>query len=66
QPSVPTTPPVGTTAPAAGPTGLFLGVGNTTWYGAIAGIAIIGLLVYAFRKGKIKIPGKSTKYNYKK
>ncbi|MFH0893187.1 MAG: hypothetical protein V2A54_02025 [Bacteroidota bacterium] len=55
-----------TTAPA-GPTGTFLGVENTTWYGVIIGVAIIGLLVYAFKKGKIKIPGKvGLKYNYKK
>lgn len=53
-----------TTAPA-GPTGMFLGVENTTWYGAIAGLAIIGLLVYAFRKGKIGI-SKSSKYGYRK
>lgn len=56
--------PAGTTAPAAGPTGLFLGVENTTWYGVIIGLAILGLLVYAFKKGKIRI-GK-TKYDYKK
>ncbi len=50
-----------------GPTGMFLGVENTTWYGVIIGIAIIGLLVYAFRKGGIRIPGKSgLKYSYKK
>ena len=56
-----------TPALAAGPTGMFLGVENTTWYGAIIGIVIIGLLVYAVRKGKLNILGKSGfKYGYRK
>jgi len=41
---------VSNTKVPAGPTGMFLGVDNITWYGIIIGIAIIGLLVYAFRK----------------
>jgi len=39
---------------------------NTTWFGAIIGLAIIRLLVYAFRKGRIKLGKSGFKYGYKK
>lgn len=59
------TPPATPATVPAGPTGLFLGVENTTWYGIIIGLAIIGLLAYAVKKGKIGV-GKSSKYGFKK